>query len=143
MKPAEMFVTHVSLELLSTLPLIFVNAKLVSIKMQLSVMLVLTNVDHAQLQLFAQLALTMPPELSVPTVSVMLELMMLEQLSAQLAHLSVLPAHQPLPVLPAMLLLTELLSMDNVFVQLDSSRLSMLMEASLVLLAHPAAMLAP
>ena len=143
MKPAEMFATHVSLELLSTLPLMFVSVKPVSIEMQLSVMLVLTNVDHAQLQLFAQLALTMPPELSVPTASVMLELMMLEQLSAQPAQLSVLPAHQQLPVLPAMPLLTEPLLMDNVSVQLDSSRWSMLTEASLVLLAPPAATLAP
>ena len=108
MKQQEIFVTHVSLELQSIPLLIFVSVKLVSTKMQLFVMHVLTNVDHAQLQLSAQLALTMPPELLVPTAFVILDFMMLEALSVQLAHLYALPAHQQLLVLPVMPLLTEL-----------------------------------
>ena len=121
----------------------FVNAKQVSIKMPLFVTLVLINADPAPLQLSAQLALTMPQELLPPIVPVMLDSMMLEQLCAQLAHLFVSLAHQPLPAHLAMPLITELLPMDSVSAQLDSSKLPTSTEPSPVLPALPVATLVP
>ena len=98
--------------------------------------------DLVQLQLFAQLALIMPQELLPTIVLVIVVSMMQEQLFAQPVQLSVSPAHQLLTVPHVMLLLTELLSMDNVSAQLDSSKLFTLMDLSHVHHVHQAAMLA-
>ena len=110
--------------------------------MDLFVILALINVEPAQQQPSVQFALITLLDFFPLTVDVLLELMMQELLSAPLVQLYVLPVLQQLSALHATLQPTELLLTANASVQLDSSKLSTLMDHSHAKHVLPAATLA-